>query len=242
MEERVLITSYRQQPRLIIAIIGVLGIAILLFAMFQPVLNEYEASVEIFNTHVHTSDCFVWFKQVCGFAPQSTVEEYQDYRVNLAWKYMFSGDEEWGFPAWSWGLIAFLLCSGLSVLIFFESKYYEMVVTNKRIYGKVAFGKRVDIPLDSISAISTLTLLKGVAVASSSGRISFLMMKNAKEMYTEITKLLNNRQTDLTKTEEDKQTYPLSYADELKKCKELLDSGVITQEEFDAKKKQLLGL
>ena len=31
-------------------------------------------------------------------------------------------------------------------------------------------------------------------------------------------------------------------ADELKKNKELLDSGVITQEEFDAKKKQLLGL
>ena len=33
-----------------------------------------------------------------------------------------------------------------------------------------------------------------------------------------------------------------SNADELKKFKELLDSGVITQEEFDAKKKQLLGL
>ena len=33
-----------------------------------------------------------------------------------------------------------------------------------------------------------------------------------------------------------------SEADELKKFKELLDSGVITQEEFDAKKKELLGL
>lgn len=35
---------------------------------------------------------------------------------------------------------------------------------------------------------------------------------------------------------------PVSAADELKKFKELLDMGVITQEEFDAKKKQLLGL
>ena len=35
---------------------------------------------------------------------------------------------------------------------------------------------------------------------------------------------------------------PFSTADELKKFKELLDSGIITQEEFDAKKKQLLGL
>lgn len=34
----------------------------------------------------------------------------------------------------------------------------------------------------------------------------------------------------------------LSSAEELKKFKELLDMGIITQEEFDAKKKQLLGL
>ena len=34
----------------------------------------------------------------------------------------------------------------------------------------------------------------------------------------------------------------ISSADELKKYKELLDAGIITQVEFDAKKKQLLGL
>ncbi len=35
---------------------------------------------------------------------------------------------------------------------------------------------------------------------------------------------------------------PISAADEIKKFKALLDEGIITQEEFDAKKKQLLGL
>lgn len=35
---------------------------------------------------------------------------------------------------------------------------------------------------------------------------------------------------------------PVSPADELKKFKELLDMGAITQEEFDSKKKQILGL
>ena len=34
----------------------------------------------------------------------------------------------------------------------------------------------------------------------------------------------------------------ISAADELKKFKELLDEGIITQAEFDAKKKELLGL
>ena len=34
----------------------------------------------------------------------------------------------------------------------------------------------------------------------------------------------------------------ISAADEIRKYKELLDEGIITQEEYDAKRKQLLGL
>ena len=37
-------------------------------------------------------------------------------------------------------------------------------------------------------------------------------------------------------------TAPMSVADEILKLKELLDMGILTQEEFDAKKKQLLGI
>lgn len=43
-------------------------------------------------------------------------------------------------------------------------------------------------------------------------------------------------------TEEHVQNSSYSSADELLKFKQLLDSGIITQDEFDAKKKQLLGL
>jgi uncharacterized membrane protein len=39
-----------------------------------------------------------------------------------------------------------------------------------------------------------------------------------------------------------KMGFDASTVDELKKYKELLDTGAITQEEFDTKKKQLLGL
>ena len=42
--------------------------------------------------------------------------------------------------------------------------------------------------------------------------------------------------------EQNHNSVPVSAADELKKFKELLDMGAISQEEFDAKKKQLLGL
>ena len=50
---------------------------------------------------------------------------------------------------------------------------------------------------------------------------------------------------ELTKEEVDKKKNTntvTSPVEEIKKYKELLDSGIITQEEFDAKKKQLLGL
>ena len=53
------------------------------------------------------------------------------------------------------------------------------------------------------------------------------------------------RSNIIVPTENEKPIVPSeksSEADELKKYKDLLDSGVITQEEFDAKKKQLLGL
>lgn len=55
-----------------------------------------------------------------------------------------------------------------------------------------------------------------------------------------LSKLLIERQADPAAT--GGQAASQSSADELKKFKDLLDSGVISQEEFDAKKKQLLGL
>ncbi len=51
----------------------------------------------------------------------------------------------------------------------------------------------------------------------------------------------NSKSSKITKTVIKQETYQNS-ADELKKYKDLLDSGIITQEEFEVKKKQLLGL
>lgn len=60
-------------------------------------------------------------------------------------------------------------------------------------------------------------------------------------MYETISKLIVERQNKETKSETVVKQ-ETSNADELKKYKDLLDSGVTTQEEFDQKKKQLLGL
>ena len=127
-------------------------------------------------------------------------------------------------------------------LIYLWLRSYELTVTDKRIYGKVAWGKRVDLPVDSVSATESLRFLNGVSVSTSSGRISFRALKNADAIYKAINDLLIERQQEKSKSAPIIEAPKSDEADQLKKYKELLDSGVITQEEFDAKKKQLLGL
>ncbi len=138
-------------------------------------------------------------------------------------------------------LIPLAAMAVLGGLIYLWLRSYELTVTDKRVYGKVQFGKRVDLPVDSVSATATIQLLKGVSVSTSSGKISFLAIKNANEIYSTINNLLIERQQKkesvVTKVEA-----KVDETEQLAKYKDLLDKGVITQEEFDAKKKQLLGL
>ena len=135
-----------------------------------------------------------------------------------------------------------LFCPIALLVIYLWLKNYELVVTDKRVYGRAAFGKRVDLPIDSVSAIGTMWL-KGISIATSSGKVAFLMIKNRDEIHKCVSDLLIDRQAkNNAPVTTIKQEIPQSNADELKKYKELLDMGVISQEEFDTKKKQLLGL
>lgn len=120
------------------------------------------------------------------------------------------------------------------IIMWFYVKNCEICVTNKRIYGKAAFGNRVDIPIDSVTAVGVIGWLKGISVSSPSGFIKFLYISNYNEIHNEISNIIISKSSVSTSNS--------SQADELKKYKELLDSGAISQEEFDAKKKQLLDL
>ena len=69
--------------------------------------------------------------------------------------------------------------------------------------------------------------------------------QNADKTIAALRELIPSKEESVVRIEASKQSNAKaspSSADELKKYKELLDSGIITQEEFDAKKKQLLGL
>jgi hypothetical protein len=148
---------------------------------------------------------------------------------------------------WSWDDFAAVMMfvspaiSIVGIILYIYSGKCSIVVTDKRVYGKAGFGSQVDLPFDMISAVGTTGITHGIEVATSSGKIKFMYIANASDIHKVISDLLMDRQenknssVNVVKQE-------VSDADELKKFKGLLDQGIISQEEFDAKKKQLLGL
>ncbi len=131
-----------------------------------------------------------------------------------------------------------------AIVFFFYGNNCEIVVTDKRVYGKASFGKRVDLPIDSLSSVG-IGAFGSVSVGTSSGRISFIAIENKEKIHEEINNIIMNRSVSTRQAGSISNTTTIvkdSNADELKKFKNLLDEGVITQEEFQAKKKQLLGL
>lgn len=127
----------------------------------------------------------------------------------------------------------------IGIIFYICASKINLVVTNKRVYGTAIFGKIVDLPFDKISAVSTIGLLKGISVSTSSGAIRFIMIKNVREIYNSISQLLIERQ-DNNKKEEIIVQKNRNTTDELREYKKLLDEKIITQEEFDKKKKELL--
>ena len=151
---------------------------------------------------------------------------------------------DWGIFV-SAGIGGFMVFMGIIYIILIIANHSGagLYVTDKRVYGKTVFGVRIDIPIDSVSAVSLVS--SGISVSSSSGRINFAYLDEKNEVFRVLSELIIRRQNErneMINRASANNVQTQSSADELKKFKELLDMGVITQEEFDAKKKQLLGL
>jgi len=237
-----------------------LVLAVLLLAC---VISFIRGVVDYFS-HEHTGGCYgydyEWRKDHDDYYYDSSYASYEEYwqaqiadfseeelqvlrNENCRLLKWYSGAADYAWDQWNARTTrtTFFAVGGgftlLCLLLYAWLHSYSITVTDKRVFGKAAFGKRVELPVDSVSAVAT-SALKGIAVATSSGRIAFMLIKNRDEIHAAISELLVQRQKA-------QQAAPAAAADtagELKKYKELLDAGVISQEEFDAKKKQLLGL
>lgn len=200
-------------------ILGITIVAVFLGAIFLIVnssLYNADSNKYIYNDYLGNVGYLPGLLDESGF--------YLRYYVDFwAFPYVYIGLYFWGVA------VCFLFT-------FFMMRKMQITVTDKRVCGKTYFGRSVDLPMDSISAVGS-SWFNGIKVSTSSGKVSFLHIEKSKEIRELLCQLLIERQEKLQSDIPAK-----SNADELKKYKELLDGGIITQEEFDTKKKQLLGL
>ena len=122
-----------------------------------------------------------------------------------------------------------------------NKQIYELIITESKVTGKFGKKHRVDLPISKISAIS-VSYLNTVSIQTSSGVIELPGLINQMEVFECLSKLIEkNQKTNLQDPQ--KATAPtVDTPEQIYKYKELLDNGIITQDEFDAKKKQLLDL
>ena len=198
-----------------------------------------------------------------GLFKKTTVEQPSDSELQTAqgmYRYCMANgtgagwNEKWGVK--HFGVIEQNLLPGEKVLTCFiglhnyesmtkHEENYAYVITNKRLaFGQkgTLYGENFKyINLDNINDITLGTgALMGIICVDSLKEVFNVCVdkQQAKNILSHIQQAL-----DSAKSSSAPPAAPQSSgADEILKYKQLLDSGVITQEEFDAKKKQLLGL
>ena len=139
-------------------------------------------------------------------------------------------------------LIASVIAFVVSIIMKTNTEKCEITVTNEAISGKLPHGKEVYIPLNQITAVNRSSF-NGVSITSIGNVSNFHCIENREEVMKAISYLLANPQQNAQPTQNG--SAPVangSEAEQLKRLKDLLDAGLLTQEEFDAKKKQVLGL
>lgn len=127
----------------------------------------------------------------------------------------------------------------------FPKPIEQIYVTDKRIIVHKIEGifknEKVEIPLSSVSSINTTVKGLGASIeivaSNNKASVEKLHINIAQEIKNLIDSLLHSNTTKTTSIDA-----PVDVADQIKKLAELRDIGILTEDEFNAKKKQLLGI
>ena len=158
--------------------------------------------------------------------------------LGVIYAVMMSGTKGYAMVGLMMGGI-FILCGIALMALMKVQEKVSLTVTPSRVYGRTLFSE-VSLPMDSIT-MTNKNGIRNLRIESPSENVVFSFgNKQARdEVYDAINRQIAERQNNKGSVTV---VNNASNADELKKYKDLLDAGIITQEEFDAKKRQLLGL
>ena len=199
MEEKILIKSYHVNVKKLFKIFLIIGIALSIIlaaistialvedynyqlAKFEELTSEpiYQSYKPTYDRHQEAGACYVGRSTIC---PSCKAVE-----ATLSQEPVFNAS---GLIFSIIPLVALLL---LWVIICIINLSYDLTVTDKRIYAKALWIKHISLPLDLLSATSSLNLFGGISVSTASGRIVFLFISNAIDIYNTINNLLIERQ------------------------------------------------
>ena len=128
---------------------------------------------------------------------------------------------------------------------FWNNNTVLMVCTDQRIIflnKNMIYGTdRNDIPLNTVNAVSYSSKMIFATITITNGANTTVIEQVSKETADPMVKAIKKAQQNYI-NKQNVSVQPLNEADQIRKFKSLLDDGIITEEEFKAKKKQLLGL
>ena len=157
-------------------------------------------------------------------------------------------------------VIVLMVCAVVAINAIVQICTTVLGFTNKKVLGKhgAISTKVMESPLNQINNVSVTSGLFGkllgygdVEFTSASGKYAFLRIAKPDDFRMALMEQIEgfnaeNAQRQAQEiarhTAQAAQPTQTSNYDEIAKLKELLDQGAITQEDFDAKKKQLLGI
>ncbi len=122
-------------------------------------------------------------------------------------------------------------------VVYLYRRKTKITVTNKRLYGCAAFGKKVDLPLRSIRKVSK-GRLKSITVATESDKYVFPGLENHESLHTKISEYLSGRGGG--GTPQYFENYDNNYDSVANDFKNFFDEGSEKEEEKDIKKSQNL--
>ena len=242
MEEKVLVKSYssKKTKQFVIGVIIVLLIISLIFLILSMHFSYKDWIRDCYRHRYRCDEC-----DICGY-----IWEWGDLDWELMVEHIkenhdipfdaYFGEEGMVFAILHW---SFIFIAGFVCLIYVLLSRCNITITEKNINGRTLWGKKVVLPVHMVSAYSTSKIFSVLAITTSSGFIKFPCIGNLEEIVNILQQLLNERQKR-TETQEPMilQENNFKNLDELVKLKTLLDNDIITQEEFNEKKKEILGV
>lgn len=233
MEEKVLIKSViskKTRGVLLGATFVVLAIALVFFvSAFREGFREYaDAHIRRVQGEKGLYECLV-----CADGEAFKRSDWSVFKH--IWKHHLSDVRWWAYGVhffflhWIFLALAIVGIVGCALL-----PRCTITVTESTIAGRTWWGRKVFLPMTMVSAYATHKLFSRMVITTASGEISFFGIGNTKEI-AEVLRVVTE-----TRSEGTEEKTKFGDADELRKWNDLLLDGIITQDEFDAKKKEIL--